>query len=86
MSTQKRLAIYERRLRRARHTIKDALLLAGLVESTYYRWKNGSRTAVRPRTWARFEKAVDKLAPPRVTTKPKPRAKPRPKLAREART
>ena len=73
MDTQKRLANFERRLRRARATIKEALFLAGMPESTYYRWKNGSRTNVRPRTWARFEEAVDKLAPPRAPPKNKPK-------------
>jgi len=64
MIDQKLLEKCERRLRRTSATVKDALALAGLPASTYYRWKNGSRTRIRPRTWEKFARAVDKLAPP----------------------
>jgi hypothetical protein len=76
MSTPKRLSTYERRLHRFGATIKDALRLAALPESTYYRWKNGTRSHIRPRTWERFERAVDMLAPPGAKPPPKPKPPP----------
>lgn len=64
----KAIASAERRLRVARIPMSDALRLAGLDESTYYRWKEGNRYP-RPRTWEKFSIAVDKLAPRRRLTK-----------------
>lgn len=67
MNIQREMQRAERRLRRARATMQETLRLAGLEESTYYRWKAGQRRP-RPRTWERFVRAVDKLAPPKAKT------------------
>lgn len=57
------LANVEKRLRDAGATVSDALLLAGLDRSTYYRWRDGSRRQPYRRTWERLLRAVDKLTP-----------------------
>lgn len=59
----------ERRLRKKGVTMKEALRLAGLDESTYYRWKQGSRSP-RPQTVEAFRRAIDLLAPRQQEKRP----------------
>jgi len=59
----------ERRLRKKGATMKEALRLAGLNESTYYRWKQGTRKPL-PETIEKFRRAIDLLAPVAVENQP----------------
>ena len=65
MNLKLELASVETRVRAAGLTMKDFLAGAGVDNSTWVYWKNGSR-APQWQTWSRIEAALGKLKPRRA--------------------
>lgn len=62
MSLAKDIKDIEKRLEKRGIPLSDLFLLAGISDSTFYRWKAGNRKPMRS-TWEKVLKAADKLAP-----------------------